>query len=57
MHKKNLYPNAADFQLKKKEKRKKDKEEKEERDPRLAVVSAAPTAGEFVDFSHGSGNF
>jgi hypothetical protein len=57
MHKKNLHPNAADFQLKEITKKK----EKKERDPRLAAGFAALTAGEFADeffgFSHGSDDF
>jgi hypothetical protein len=61
MHKKKLHPNAADFQLKKKEKRKKEKEEKEEQDLWPAIGFAALTVGEFVGFffgfSYGFGDF
>jgi hypothetical protein len=57
MHKKNLHPNAANFQLKEVTKKK----EKKEQDPRLAAGFAALTAGEFANeffgFSHGSDDF
>jgi hypothetical protein len=56
MHKKNLHPNAADFQLKKKEKREKRRKETH-RAAGFAALTANEFAGFFFSFSHGFGDF